>query len=81
VDCSKTWDNLTSTGDNRPSTHFGCAVTANMGLQVADPRDLVTPKAADGYDDGRRLIVLDKYRQGAITSSTKDSQASGQVAQ
>jgi len=80
VDCSKIWDNLTSTGDNRPSTHFGCAVTANMALQVADPHDLVAPKPADG-DDGRRLVVLDKYRQGQVTSSSKDSQASGQVSQ
>jgi pilus assembly protein CpaD len=81
VDCSKTWNNLTSTGANRPSTHFGCTVTADMALQVADPHDLAAPRAADGSDDGRRLVVLDKYRQGQVTSSAKDSQASGQVSQ
>jgi len=81
VDCSKTWDNLTSTGSNRPSTHFGCSVTANIALQVADPKDLVTPAASDGSDGMRREVVLDKYRQGQVTSSSKDSQASGEVSQ
>jgi pilus assembly protein CpaD len=81
VDCSKTWDNMTSTGSNRPSTHFGCSVTANIALQVADPHDLVAPAAANGSDGMRREVVLDKYRQGAVTSSSKDSQASGQVSQ
>jgi len=81
TDCSKTWDNQTSTGSNRPSTHFGCSVTANMAQQVADPHDLVAPAGGAGLDDGRRLVVLDKYRQGQVTSSSKDSQASGQVSQ
>jgi pilus assembly protein CpaD len=80
-DCSKTWDNLTSTGANRPSTHFGCSVTSNIALQVADPNDLRTPAAAEAADDGRRQVVLGKYRQGSVTSASKDSQASGQVSQ
>jgi pilus assembly protein CpaD len=80
-DCSKIWDNLTSTGDNRPSVHFGCAVTANMAQQVADPSDLRAPAAVAGSDGLRRQVVLEKYRQGAVTSSSKDSQASGEVTQ
>jgi len=80
-DCSKIWDNLTSTGDNRPSTHFGCAVTANIALQVADPQDLKTPAAPSRSDGMRRQVVIDKYRQGQVTSSSKDNQASGQVTQ
>jgi pilus assembly protein CpaD len=81
TDCSKTWDNLTSTGSNRPSTHFGCSVTANLAQQVADPNDMRAPASAGGQDDGRRLVVLGKYYQGQVTSSSKDSQASGQVSQ
>jgi len=81
ADCSKTWDNLTSTGANRPSTHFGCSVTSNIALQVADPNDLRTPAATAAADDGRRQVVLGKYRQGSVTSASKDSQASGQVSQ
>jgi pilus assembly protein CpaD len=81
VDCSKAWDNLTSTGSNRPSTHFGCSVTANIAMEVADPHDLVAPAAPDGRDPLRRVDVLNKYRHGSVTSSSQDSQASGQVTQ
>jgi pilus assembly protein CpaD len=81
VDCSKTWDNLTSTGDNRPSTHFGCTVTNDIALQVADPHDLLAPAANGVSDRSRRQIVLGKYRQGDTTSTSKDGQASGQVSQ
>jgi len=81
VDCSRTWDNLTATRANRASTHFGCSVTANMALQVADPRDLVAPTAAQGSDALRRQYQLEKYRQGSVTSSSKDAQASGTVTQ
>jgi type IV pilus biogenesis protein CpaD/CtpE len=35
------------------------------------------PTAEDPADNSRRLIVLGKYRQGGITSTTQDSQASG----
>jgi pilus assembly protein CpaD len=80
-DCSKTWDNLTSTGDNRPSTHFGCTVTSNMAAQIADPRDLVKPAATESADLARRSVVLAKYRKGEVTSTSKDSQASGEVSQ
>ncbi len=80
-DCSKTWDNLTSTGDNRPSTHFGCTVTSNMAAQIADPRDLVRPAPTEPADLARRAVVLAKYRKGEVTSTSKDAQASGEVSQ
>jgi len=80
-DCSKTWDNLTSTGDNRESTHFGCAVTSNMAAQVADPHDLVRPASSDQPDQNGRAVVLAKYRKGDVTSTNKDAQASGEVSQ
>ena len=31
------WDNLTATKDNEPYNRFGCALTANMAAQIADP--------------------------------------------
>jgi pilus assembly protein CpaD len=52
-----------------------------MAEQVADPRDLAAPAASQGSDALRRQYQLDKYRQGQVTSSSKDSQASGQVSQ
>lgn len=80
-DCSGEWGDVTATGSNRPYDHFGCAVTADAAVQIANPRDLVAPETADAADNSRREVVLNKYRQGQTTSSAKDDQASGQVSQ
>ena len=78
-DCRKGWDNLTSTLKNVASTHFGCAGAANLAAMVADAHDLERPSPTAPADSVRRAIVLDKYRQGIITSSPKDPQAQGVV--
>jgi pilus assembly protein CpaD len=78
-DCSGGWDNLTSTNSNEPYSHFGCAITANIAAQIADPRDLVTPPSLGAGDNTRREVVLGKYRQGQLTASERDDQASGAV--
>jgi pilus assembly protein CpaD len=78
-DCASNWDNLTSTGANKPSHHFGCAVTANFAAQIANPKDLVTTATLDPADNTRRAVIFDKYRKGQTTSSAKDSQANGAV--
>jgi pilus assembly protein CpaD len=78
-DCSGGWDNLTSTNSNEPYKHFGCALTANMAAQIADPRDLVSPPGLAPADNSRRQVVLGKYREGKVTASDKDTQASGAV--
>ncbi len=78
-DCSGGWENLVSTMDNEPYKHFGCALTANMAVEVADPADLVAPSGLTPADNTRRQVVLGKYREGKITSSEKDKQADGVV--
>jgi pilus assembly protein CpaD len=75
--CGHNWGNLTSTRDNRPQANFGCAETANLAAMIANPRDLVAPTAVDPSDNSRRQVVISKYRQGSVTSTTLDSQASG----
>ena len=77
--CSGGWGNLTSTGSNKVYDHFGCAVTANIAAQIANPRDLLAPAAITPADNSRRAVVLGKYRQGQLTSSAKDDQADGKV--
>ncbi len=81
TDCAGRWDNLVATRDNAVSKHFGCAMSNNMAAMIADPRDLVRARAMTPADSGRRAVVLDKYRQGQITSSAKDDQAQGVVSQ
>ena len=78
-DCSRGWDNLTSTLGNDVATHFGCAGAHNFAVMLADPRDLQTLRPMTPADAGRRAAVLDNYRKGAVTASAKDDQASGAI--
>ena len=78
-DCSGGWDNLTSTNSNEPYSHFGCALTADIAAQIADPRDLVSPPDLAPGDNTRRTTVFGKYRDGKVTASERDDQASGAV--
>jgi pilus assembly protein CpaD len=77
--CSHRWDNQLGNFDNQPSAQFGCAVTADIGVQIANPRDLISPAEMTPADNTRREYVLDKYRQGQTTSTSADDQASGHV--
>jgi pilus assembly protein CpaD len=77
--CNQTWENLAATAGNGPYKNFGCAVTANLAAQIADPRDLKRPAAATPAEAGRRATVMDKYRQGQVTSSATDEQGKGTI--
>ncbi len=79
--CGRDWPNLSSSFRNEPPPNFGCAMTANMAAQVANPGDLLRPQATQAPDAMRREAILGKYRQGEVTSSAKDDQAKGTVSQ
>jgi pilus assembly protein CpaD len=67
--CGRDWENLTSNTQNRPMQNFGCAISANMAAQIADPADIAGPRAEDPADAERRVTVLGKYQQGQATGS------------
>jgi pilus assembly protein CpaD len=79
--CGKDWGDLASTFDNRTYDAFGCAVTANMAAQIANPADLAHPRAEDAPDAERRMTVLDKYRAGKPTAAEEpQAKAGGEIA-
>ncbi|HEY3696291.1 CpaD family pilus assembly protein [Phenylobacterium sp.] len=78
-ECGKTWTNIARSWKNDVQPNFGCAVTANMAAQMADPADLLGPRAMAPQDATRRQEVLDKYRKGEVTSSAKDDKADGAI--
>lgn len=73
------WPSVTRTASNQPISNLGCAVSANMAAQVANPADLAGARPMDPADAGRRMTVLGKYRAGEVTSTARDEQASGAV--
>lgn len=64
---------------NQPSTSFGCAVTANLAAQIANPRDIVAPAALGSSDTARRGKVFDSYRAGVITSAPQEPLIDGEI--
>ena len=78
-ECGQAWPSVTSSVANKPHPNFGCAVTANMAAQIANPADLLGPRRMDPSDAQRRQDVMGKYRKGETTSSQKDENATGAV--
>lgn len=79
--CNQTWQNLAATASNTPYKNFGCATSANIAAQIADPRDLDTPAPPTSADATRRTVVLEKYRKGDKTGAETDDSAKGTVSQ
>jgi pilus assembly protein CpaD len=77
--CGQDWENLVASYKNESYAEFGCSVTANIAAQIADPEDLLHPRAETPPDGSRRQVILEKYRQGSTTAGAKDSQANGAV--
>jgi pilus assembly protein CpaD len=70
--CGQSWSNLARTGNNAGASNFGCAVNANLAAQIANPRDIVTPRAMTPSDAGRRSVVFDHYRAGEPTAAERE---------
>jgi pilus assembly protein CpaD len=70
--CGTVWGNLGRTGDNQSASNFGCAVNANLAAQIANPRDIVSPRAMTPAEAGRRSVVFDAYREGTQTSAARE---------
>lgn len=70
--CGTSWTNLGRTGANAGYANFGCAVNANLAAQIADPRDIVSPRAIQPGSAARRAVVFDKYRLGEPTAATRE---------
>ena len=75
--CGAQWGSLSRTGDNQSSANFGCAVTANLAAQIANPRDIVSPRAMTPADAQRRAVVFDHYGKGERTAAAREELVAG----
>lgn len=64
---------------NEPHWNHGCATQRNLAAMVANPSDLVQPRAEDPVHAARRTTVLEKYRLGAPTATTYPAAEKGTV--
>jgi pilus assembly protein CpaD len=75
--CGTSWTNLGRTGANAGYANFGCAVNANLAAQIADPRDIVRPRAVQPGSAARRSMVFDRYRAGEQTAAVREIMVEG----
>ena len=78
-DCSAEPRNLGSRFSNMPTGGFGCAVTANMAAQIANPRDIRVPRDLQPADSGRAAVVFARYRQGQQTAAIRETLVEGRI--
>jgi len=64
---------------NRPYYNLGCASQRNLAAMVANPTDLVQPRAEGPVYAARRTFALDKYRQGQGTATTYPDADKGRI--
>jgi pilus assembly protein CpaD len=69
--CSKWPTNLATTNSNLNYPNLGCANQANFAAMVANPADLVTPRATTPRAGDRDHTIWEKYIKGESTISTK----------
>lgn len=69
--CGQWPDDLSSNAfDNQNYYNFGCAQQSNLAAQVANPTDLIAPRAQTPIDAEQRSQVIDNYRSGSTPTST-----------
>jgi pilus assembly protein CpaD len=63
-DCPDWSENVGRDPQNTPWPNMGCATQRNLALAVADPRDLMGPRAETPRSSERRDTVWDRYVKG-----------------
>jgi pilus assembly protein CpaD len=65
---------------NREYYNYGCATQQNLAAQVADPEDLLRPRATDPAWTPRRQTVIEKYTKGESTATEYPEESDAAVA-
>jgi pilus assembly protein CpaD len=81
IACGQRWDNLAASGANAPDPNFGCSLSANLAAMINDPRHVSEPAASTPVDVNRRNVIMQKYREGKVTSSDVNDASSAKISQ
>ncbi|EJN05294.1 Caulobacter-type pilus biogenesis lipoprotein CpaD [Phyllobacterium sp. YR531] len=64
--CGQWPKDILDTADNKHYANYGCASQNNLAAQIANPADLLGPRATAPIDAERRGFIIDKYRTAAV---------------
>ena len=72
--CGQWPKDILETAQNRHYANFGCASQNNFAAQLANPADLLGPRATSPIDAERRIVVIDDYRNAPtpVSSSAQE---------
>lgn len=69
------------THSNQPSSNWGCATATNLGLMVANPRDLAMGRDPGLGDGAAQVLGIQRYQKGEtkplLGAATSEAPASG----
>jgi pilus assembly protein CpaD len=71
--CAGVHSDITATFDNRPTSAFGCSVTANFAAQLANANDLVAPREMTPADATRRGVTMGLYQAGKPSGTPRST--------
>ena len=69
--CGRWTTNLADEQSNNERSNFGCANQRNLAAHIANPADLLGPRASTPAPGERRDVVFGKYIKGESTISQK----------
>ena len=72
-DCVDWSENVGRDPQNMPYPNLGCATQRNFAVAVANPQDLIGPRAETPRPGERRDVVWGKYVKGEPTLSKRDA--------
>jgi pilus assembly protein CpaD len=67
------------TFENKEYYNFGCALQRNVAAMVANPSDLVQPRAETPAYEGKRTYQMDKWRKGDSPTTTYSDAQKGAI--
>ena len=70
---------FSNVSSNNELPTLGCAVRANQAAMIADPADLLGTRPLDQGDAVRRGVIMQKFRQGESTGSSRSQEESGTI--
>lgn len=63
-DCPNWTKSASDDHDNKPTANFGCSTVTNLGLMVANPRDLVIGRQLGPAEATQAGLAIQRYRIG-----------------
>lgn len=71
--CGRWPDDLLQTTENKHYANFGCAYQNNLAAQIANPADLLGPRAPGDIDAENRGNALDEYKNRKVSGTFREN--------